>query len=714
MFALSIFVYLRGPKAKVNWTFALYSLSIAIWSGCETYAIIAPTKELGLFWWRINHAGVIFIPVFFFHFVVSLLQEEKKYKKVLLIYYVLGFIFLFLDATPLLIADVTPKFSFKNMVVPGKFYYLFFGSWLAGIFIGLVKLFSAYFKSSGIKRNQLKYLCWTSLIGYIGGPFNFLPAFNIQIYPIMPFGTYGVPLYGIIIAYAIIKFRLMDVRIAAVRASIISLISVFMIALSITFGSLTKPLLTKYMSGNWWFVLVVFSMVLAIGGYYLIIYLIKKSEQIQRQRLHEAQESLETNSRGLIEIDKVGRLSKIIPRYLTWFYQTRLGFKIMHATIFLLNETNNYYVLESSAGEERQLKGKALLKDNPLCIWFTKIRKLILDNRIIEQRDIDVLRIDDIDYWQSNPKITKAGNELLGLLENIKKQMHELKAVICVPSFFKGELLGFLLLGNKSQGIYTEDELDLFTRLATNAGAAFVGAKLSEKLREAEVLAATGDLLTSVRHEILNILSRACGDLQVIPFGSYDNDLDKIKKISSEAAANILSVKKIFNYVSEYRNKSLSDKLTEYSLNELIDSGAEHCKELIQERRITIYRTIDPRTKIKGGETLTDLLKHTMMNSCCSFKMEQGGGQISFSTKTDKDNNTIEIIQSDTGDDLTQQINDHKTMGGELFAERGKLGGINLFIARRIIKDHNGTLDIESNESKGTRFIIRLPLEFKV
>ncbi len=72
----------------------------------------------------------------------------------------------------------------------------------------------------------------------------------------------------------------------------------------------------------------------------------------------------------------------------------------------------------------------------------------------------------------------------------------------------------------------------------------------------------------------------------------------------------------------------------------------------------------------------------------------------------------VEIIQQDTGVDLTQEINDHKTMGGELFAEQGKLGGINLFIARRIIKDHNGSLEIESNQSKGTRFIIHLPIDF--
>jgi signal transduction histidine kinase len=51
-------------------------------------------------------------------------------------------------------------------------------------------------------------------------------------------------------------------------------------------------------------------------------------------------------------------------------------------------------------------------------------------------------------------------------------------------------------------------------------------------------------------------------------------------------------------------------------------------------------------------------------------------------------------------------------LGGELFAEQGKLGGLNLFLTRLIIQDHKGTLDIESNEGKGTKFVVSLPVDF--
>ena len=45
------------------------------------------------------------------------------------------------------------------------------------------------------------------------------------------------------------------------------------------------------------------------------------------------------------------------------------------------------------------------------------------------------------------------------------------------------------------------------------------------------------------------------------------------------------------------------------------------------------------------------------------------------------------------------------------FTTKTKGTGLGLPVARRIIEEHKGTIEIDSHETKGTRFIIKLPLE---
>ncbi len=116
-FLLGIFVYFRDKKRKINWRFALYSISIAVWSGGEAIAATISDKNTALLLWRLNHIGVIFIGILFLHFVFVLLDiREKKRRVILYIGYIFSFIFLISDFSNLLISEVLPQFSFKSLI----------------------------------------------------------------------------------------------------------------------------------------------------------------------------------------------------------------------------------------------------------------------------------------------------------------------------------------------------------------------------------------------------------------------------------------------------------------------------------------------------------------------------------------------------------------------------------------------------------------------
>lgn len=52
------------------------------------------------------------------------------------------------------------------------------------------------------------------------------------------------------------------------------------------------------------------------------------------------------------------------------------------------------------------------------------------------------------------------------------------------------------------------------------------------------------------------------------------------------------------------------------------------------------------------------------------------------------------------GDDIT---------GGELFTERGERGGVSVYLARVIARDHGIELKVGTYQENGGQFIVRIP-----
>ena len=456
--AIAVFVYLYNPHQKVNLTFALYSLAIAMWSGCEAYSIAAPTRALGLLWWRINHFGVIFIPVFFVHFTMSLLEIEKKNRKVIIGFYLFSTLVALLDATPLLIADVVPKFSFRNMVVPGRLYLFFVISWMLGIGFGLLKLFQAYWKSSGVKRHQLGYLCWASLLGYLGGPLNFLPAFNVQVFPIMPFGTYAVPIYVGVLTYSIIKYRFMGID-TVIHRTILWIMTTFFLIVPV---GIVYDILKKWLAGlpSVWVISIVSATLLIFLSYF---YRVKpRVDHLFRRRKYDYQTILGKVAEKIattINIEDLARYLLTEVCEAMYLRNSLLYVLSKDEKKFLLvgrrgyvdlNGVRQRMVLEIFNEEEKKTLAKDLKElgeDNPLYKWE------VAHKDILEREQIEI-----------DPKYALIKEQALRWLKE-----QELELV--VPLILEDKVTALLGLGRKEnlQG-YAVKDIELLEKLGQEAG----------------------------------------------------------------------------------------------------------------------------------------------------------------------------------------------------------------------------------------------------
>lgn len=688
-FFLGTFVLVKNRRHIINKTFAFYSFSICWWSFCQIWLIACDKQLTALIWTRIEQVGVFFIPTLFVHFVASLLNIKLK-KGTLAAVYLISIFFGLLCPTSLMMADAVPKNNIpyvKHFATPGLAYHFAILYFMMMVVFGLIKLYEAYTSSNGSRQNQLKYLFWSSLFGYIGGGANFILVYGISIPFLNPFGTYALPIYIIVVAYAIRRYRLMDINVALTRTAIFIFVYIPVLVIPFGLAGWAKPWLISRFGENWSLLPMLVLLALATAGPFAYLYLQRRAEKVLRRDQFHQHAIIVTAARNISlirDIDKVLRLLAII---------LTKTLSITYAGVYLLDRTKKQFCLRVSRGGNKS--EAAIDLGNSLVKYLQGVRKALVYEEI--RREYEDRR--DI------------------FIKEIRDAMIKINADLLVPSFIEDELVGFLALGPKKLGeAYTVEDINVLTSLASQSALAIENAQflkeredMQGKLREAETLTTIRDLLGSFNHELYNLLTPISGTLQGINMGLYEKKPERLKVDLEKSIATTFFIKTYLGWVREYVESG--DKIIAYQLSELINGGIAYSNDKIEKQNISKQVNVSPKIFVVGHECLPLLFKHLVIHSIYGYGMESGG-IIDISARILEDRSTVEIIQTDTGDDLTKYIKEGSTMGGKKFAEKGKLGGTSYFIAQAVVSKHKGSFEVETTDGKGTKFRIRLPLDF--
>ena len=192
----------------------------------------------------------------------------------------------------------------------------------------------------------------------------------------------------------------------------------------------------------------------------------------QRQ---DYQTFLEAASRTMIRFKKPEHLIKMIVRTIDE------QLKIMHTAVLLYKEDKKSYILIDSKGTtglKIPVGFVRLMTDNPLIKVFSEKNSFFIS-------ETGILNYDDVISGLRNREILELQPDLYDSLLAIKKQMDLLKASLCVPCYFKRELLGILILGEKISGEgFSREEMGFFVTLANDAAMAIANAQLIESLQQ--------------------------------------------------------------------------------------------------------------------------------------------------------------------------------------------------------------------------------------
>ena len=278
----------------------------------------------------------------------------------------------------------------------------------------------------------------------------------------------------------------------------------------------------------------------------------------------------------------------------------------------------------------------------------------------------------------------------------------------------KGMLIGALRLANKKDGEFTEDDGKLLAILANNFSVALENAELygdlkkrmdelqstREQLIQAVKLAAIGELASNIAHEINNPLTSILGYSELI---KEEGDLESIMHDVAIIEKESLRARDIVSRLLEFsRKKPLN--ITTVNINSLLDSAIDLASINLKDTSIDITKRYGPIPSIRADE---DQLKQVFLNLLNNAVFAMGKeGELTAATYEDRDFAAIEIKDSGHGipEDVLPRIFE------PFFTTKDEKGtGLGLPISLKIVQSHGGTLDVSSEEGKGSTFRIRLP-----
>jgi hypothetical protein len=219
--ALGLFVLAQNRRAKINQVFFAFSITVSIYTYFLKLGGFAQTPELALYFSRFMYLGVIMIPPIYYHLTMRLLGHDSK-----LIYgcYAISALFMAFLPTNLFISGTRYFAEFRIYSLrPGVLYVPFLFYFFAAAAYAIWGAYQQYRRSHGLRRRQLGYFVFGSIIGFVGGSIDFFPKFGIFIHPLNTYCNILIAVYIGFFAYAIVKYRLMDISVVIRKGLVYSL-----------------------------------------------------------------------------------------------------------------------------------------------------------------------------------------------------------------------------------------------------------------------------------------------------------------------------------------------------------------------------------------------------------------------------------------------------------------------------------------------------------
>lgn len=231
------------------------------------------------------------------------------------------------------------------------------------------------------------------------------------------------------------------------------------------------------------------------------------------------------------------------------------------------------------------------------------------------------------------------------------------------------------------------------------------------QVTQAEHLATIGEVAAGLAHEIKNPLAGIAGAIEII-----SQDLppsNPHREVMKDVQREMLRIKKILADLLSYARPK-PPHLAVANLNEAIASMINLARQQTH-KQIGFRYTPDPNLPpfAHDPDQMRQMLFNLLLNGVQAIE-ESGEIRIEAHAveRTDGRGPEVQIAITDTGRGIPPER--LSQIFKPFYTTKGQGTGLGLSLSRRIADQHGGTIQVESQVGRGTKFLIRLPLKTAV
>lgn len=383
-----------------------------------------------------------------------------------------------------------------------------------------------------------------------------------------------------------------------------------------------------------------------------------------------------------------------------------------------INELSVLYEIASSLSKMEDFdeilkitfQGLRKIMEVDFCGWFSlneQEKKLALSFWQESEKDkkdfpkgleISIKEDDFFDTQKLNQKIKVK-------LQDLKLLPIRLNSLTSVPVISEGIVHGLVCVGNFQDKTLSKDQENIISIITSQASSIY---ERQRAILNATQLITMGRMISEISHDLRRPLTNIKGTLQILKEKSLE---DKERKLFDEAEEEVYRLTEL---VKEMVNFSDPNKyrLQKKNILTIVEKALKLIKEDLLKNKIELKRKFHkdlPLIFLNENEIL-ELLLNVILNAIESMPQ---GGTLEINTDTfyhsQKEDEFLRIEIKDTGVGIPAENLDR--ILDRYFTTKSDGTGLGLAIVDRIVKAHNGFVEVKSERNRGTSFYINLPLE---